>query len=59
MESKHNQCQIDHDRLLKIKRDEIRTRLEVKYMKMENEFFMKNYYNIKSQRIEQIEKQKI
>jgi ribosome-associated toxin RatA of RatAB toxin-antitoxin module len=56
MESKHNQCQIDHDRLLKIQRDEIRARLEVKYMKIENEFYTKNYYNIKTQRIEQIEK---
>ena len=56
MESKHNQCQIDHDRLLKIQRDEIRARLEVKYMKIETEFYTKNYYNIKTQRIEQIEK---
>jgi hypothetical protein len=53
------QSKIDNDRRFKAKRDEIKSRLEAKYLKLENEMRLKSYQSIKSMTITEIEKHKI
>lgn len=45
------QSRIDNDRRLQVKRDEIKSRLEAKYLKMENQIRTKCYEEIKSMAI--------
>ena len=53
------QSKIDNDRRLQAKRDEIKSRLEAKYLQLENELKSKAYQDIKSMAIVEVEKHKI
>ena len=53
------QVKIDNDRMLQAQRNEIKSRLESKYLKIENEYRLKNLQNIKQMQTVEVEKLKI
>jgi hypothetical protein len=53
------QGKIDNERRLQAKRDEIKSRLQAKYLKMENEIRMKCFMAVKEMSTVEVEKQKI